>query len=202
MVQTKHQLAKKCRKIGTCARAGDLTSKIHAVLDTNGLPVHLASRPVKRMTIGCVRFCSTRCSHKQCCSRIVDTTQTGSGSLPDSRELGRTFRRNEIGRTQSALVLYLYRARNLIEPFFNKISNVGVLRLDMTSSQPTIWRSSDSRQSEFGCVLMSPRPGFAKPEFIRKSKNRIYSPTSTTILPEFIPGSIAAWACSIVSRLK
>jgi len=121
VVQTKHQLAKKCRKIGTCARAGDLTSKIHAVLDTNGLPVHLASRPVKRMTIGCVRFCSTRCSHKQCCSRIVDTTQTGSGSLPDSRELGRTFRRNEIGRTQSALVLYLYRARNLIERFFNKI---------------------------------------------------------------------------------
>jgi len=29
---------------------------------------------------------------------------------------------------------------------------------DMTSSQPTIWRSSNSHQSEFGCVLMSPRP--------------------------------------------
>ena len=62
------------------------------------------SRPVKRMTIGCVRFCSARCSHKQCCSQIADTTRTGSGSLPDSKELGRTFRRNEIGKTQSALV--------------------------------------------------------------------------------------------------
>jgi hypothetical protein len=28
----------------------------------------------------------------------------------------------------------------------------------MTNSQPTIWRSSNSHQSEFGCVLMSPRP--------------------------------------------
>src|ERR1700730_11171548 len=28
----------------------------------------------------------------------------------------------------------------------------------MTNSQPTIWRSSNSRQSEFGCALMSPRP--------------------------------------------
>src|SRR6202011_5136657 len=26
------------------------------------------------------------------------------------------------------------------------------------NSQPTIWRSSNSHQSEFGCVLMSPRP--------------------------------------------
>jgi len=83
---------------------GGLTSKIHAVVDTNGLPVHLALTPVKRMTIGWVRFCSARCSHKQCCSRIVDTTRTGSGSLPDSKELGRTFRRNEIGKIQSALV--------------------------------------------------------------------------------------------------
>jgi hypothetical protein len=28
----------------------------------------------------------------------------------------------------------------------------------MTNSQPTIWRSSSSHQSEFGCVLTSPRP--------------------------------------------
>jgi hypothetical protein len=28
----------------------------------------------------------------------------------------------------------------------------------MTNSQPTSWRSSSSHQSEFGCVLTSPRP--------------------------------------------
>jgi hypothetical protein len=49
------------------------------------------SRPMKRMTIGCVRFSSARCSHKRCYSRIVDTTRTGSVSLPASKEHGRTF---------------------------------------------------------------------------------------------------------------
>jgi hypothetical protein len=38
----------------------------------------------------------------------------------------------------------LYRAHNLIERFFN--------------SPPTTSPSSNSHQSEFGCVLMSPRP--------------------------------------------
>ena len=66
------------------------------------------SRRVRRMTIGCVPFFSAPCS-----PRNVDTTLTGSGSLPASKEHGRTFRRNEIA--------YLYRARNLIERFFNKI---------------------------------------------------------------------------------
>jgi hypothetical protein len=28
----------------------------------------------------------------------------------------------------------------------------------MTGSQPTIWHSSNSHQSEFGCALMGPRP--------------------------------------------
>ena len=79
------------------------------------------SRPVKRMTIGCVRFCSARYSHKQCCSRIADTTRTGSGSLPDSKELGRTFRRKRNRKDPICFSPYLYRARNLVERFFNKI---------------------------------------------------------------------------------
>jgi transposase len=36
-------------------------------------------------------------------------------------------------------------------------NNVGVSRPDMTNSQPTIWRSSNSHQSEFGYAPMSPR---------------------------------------------
>src|SRR5277367_4649434 len=51
---------------------------------------------------------------------------------------------------------YLYRARNLVERFFNKIKQCR--RVATTNSQLTIWRSSNSHQSEFGCVLMSPRP--------------------------------------------
>jgi hypothetical protein len=55
---------------------GGLTCKIHAVVDTNGLPVHLPLRPVKRTTIGYVRFHSAPCFHKRCCSRIVGMTRT------------------------------------------------------------------------------------------------------------------------------
>jgi hypothetical protein len=83
---------------------GGLTSKIDAVVDTKGLPVHLALTPGEAHDN---RLCSvllSALSHKQCCSRIVDTTRTGSGSLPDSKGLGRTFRQNEIEKTQSALI--------------------------------------------------------------------------------------------------
>ena len=82
---------------------GGLTSKIHAVVDTNGLPVHLALTPGEAHDNDCVRFCSAHCFHKRCCSRIVATTLTGSGSLPASKEHGRTFHRNEIAKTRSAL---------------------------------------------------------------------------------------------------
>ena len=81
---------------------GGLTSKIHAVVDTNGLPVHLALTPARRTITGCVRFSSAPCFRKRCCSRIAATTRTGSGSLLASREHGQTFRRNEIAKTRSA----------------------------------------------------------------------------------------------------
>ena len=63
------------------------------------------SRRVKRMTIGCVRLSSAPCFRKRCCSRIADTTRTGSGSLRAKREHGRTFRQNGTARNQSALAL-------------------------------------------------------------------------------------------------
>jgi transposase len=81
---------------------GGLTSKIHALVDTNGLSVHLPLTPGERRDN---RLCSVflaPCFNKRCYSRIVDTTRTGSGSLPSSKEHGRTFRRNEIAKTQSA----------------------------------------------------------------------------------------------------
>ena len=56
-----------------------------------------------------------------CCSQIVDTTRIGSGSSLASMARGQTFPRNEIAKTLSASARCLYRARNLIERFFNKI---------------------------------------------------------------------------------
>jgi transposase len=85
---------------------GGLTSKIHAVVDTNGLPVHLALTPG-----ACVRLSSAPCFHKRCCSRIVGTTRTGSGNLPASKGRGPTFRRNAIAKTRSASArIYIARA--------------------------------------------------------------------------------------------
>ena len=84
---------------------GGLTSKIHVVADTYGLPVHLArSRLVRRTTIGCVRSFSAHCFQRRCYSRIEDTTRTGSGSLLASKGRGRTFRRNAIAKLLSASV--------------------------------------------------------------------------------------------------
>ena len=56
------------------------------------------------------------------------------------------------------LSAHLYRARNLVERFFNRIKQCQRIATRYTNSRPTIWPSSNSYQSEFGCVLMRPRP--------------------------------------------
>ena len=81
---------------------GGLTSKIHAVVDTNGLPVHLALTPGEAHDN---RLCSVLLGAllpQRCYSRIVDTTRTGLGSLFVSKERGLTFHRNEIAKLPSA----------------------------------------------------------------------------------------------------
>jgi transposase len=49
---------------------------------------------------------------------------------------------------------YLYRDRNLVERFFNKIRQCP----DTTSSPPTTSLSSSSPASAYGCAFMSARP--------------------------------------------
>ena len=73
------------------------------------------SRQVRRMTIGCVRLFSAPCFRKGCYSRIADTglarRQGAWANIPPKRN-----RKDPI-----CFSPYLYRARNLIERFFNKI---------------------------------------------------------------------------------
>jgi transposase len=80
-----------------------------------------SSRPVRLMTIDCVRSSSAPCFHKRYYSQIADMMRTGSGSLPVSKEHRQTFRRNEIAKTRSASARICIELRNLIERFFNKI---------------------------------------------------------------------------------
>jgi hypothetical protein len=79
------------------------------------------SRQAKRTTIGCVRLCSARCFRKRCCSRIVDTTRIGSGSLLDRKGHGQNIPPKRNRKDPIRFSPYLYRARNLVERFFNKI---------------------------------------------------------------------------------
>jgi hypothetical protein len=61
---------------------GSLTSKIHAVVDSNGLPVRLALSPGEVNDVRLARNCSLVRSPGQCCLPTVAMTPTGSESLP------------------------------------------------------------------------------------------------------------------------
>ena len=100
---------------------GGLTSKIHAVVDTNGLPVHLALTPVEAHDN---RLCSVLLS-----ALLPQTILLGDRGYDADwiRELARQQgawanippKRNR--KDPICFSPYLYRARNLIERFFNKI---------------------------------------------------------------------------------
>jgi transposase len=81
---------------------GGLTSKIHAVVDTNGLPVHLALTPGEAHDN---RLCSVLLSALLPQTMLLADRGYDADwiRVPAGKEHGRTFRRNEIGKTQSAL---------------------------------------------------------------------------------------------------
>jgi hypothetical protein len=95
--------------------------------------------------------------HKRCCLQIGDTMQIGSGSLPISKEHGQTFRRNETVNIRSALARICIAHAIWSNDSSTRSNSVDVSRSDTTNSRQTIWRSLSLHQSEFGCVLMSPR---------------------------------------------
>jgi len=89
---------------------GGLTSKIHAVVDTHGLPVRLA---LKHTTTGSLTNCCRACGYDADWIRAF-TAQKGSlANIPP-----------RCNRTEPICFSpYLYRARNLVERFFNKIKH-------------------------------------------------------------------------------
>ena len=81
---------------------GGLTSKIHAVVDTNGLPVHLALTPGEAHDN---RLCSVLLSALLPQTMLLADRGYDANwirELPASKEPGQTFRRNEIAKTRSA----------------------------------------------------------------------------------------------------
>ena len=99
---------------------GGLTSKIHAVVDTNGLPVHLALTPGEAhvpavfgspQRLACPNDVARRSRLDADWIRKLARQQGAWANIPPKRN-----RKDPI-----CFSPYLYRARNLIERFFNKI---------------------------------------------------------------------------------
>ena len=99
---------------------GGLTSKIHAVVDTNGLPVHLALTPGEAYVpavfgspqrLACPNDVARRSRLDADWIRKLARQQGAWANIPPKRN-----RKDPI-----CFSPYLYRARNLIERFFNKI---------------------------------------------------------------------------------
>ena len=81
----------------------------------------LHSRRVRRTIIACARFFSAHYIQRPWYSRIVDTTRIGSGSLARQRGAWANIPPKRNRKDPICFSPYLYRARNLIERFFNKI---------------------------------------------------------------------------------
>ena len=137
---------------------GGLTSKIHAVVDTNGLPVRLA------LTAGQAhdnRLADKLLSRLKSGSMLLaDRGYDANGSEPllGGRARWPIFRLDAIAANRSAS------ARISIEPAIwssgssTRSSTVAGSQYAMTSWQRTTSLSSSLRQSGCGCALMSPRP--------------------------------------------
>jgi transposase len=152
-------LGQQSRSYGSLARRPH--EQDSRVVDTNGLPVHLALTPGEA-------------HDNRLCSVLLGALLPQTILLADRAYDADWIR--ELARQQGAWAKIppkpnrkdpicfspcLYRARNLINGSSTRSSNVGASQPDMTNSRLTIWRSSNSHQSEFGCVLRSPRPSCA-----------------------------------------
>jgi transposase len=143
---------------GSVARRFD--SKIHAIVDSNGLPVQLA------LTAG-------EAHDNRLAGKLLSRLKAGTMRLADRgydadwiRDLARIGvwanippRSNR--KEPICFSPYLYRARNLVERFFNKIKQYRrvATRYDKLAATP----SSNSRRSGYGCALMSTRPSVMGP---------------------------------------
>ena len=132
---------------------GGLTSKIHAVVDTNGLPVRLA------LTAG-------EAHDNRLAGKLPSRLQSGTMLLADrldqsscspAQRPGRISHRKEIGQRRYASVRISTVRAIWLNGSSIRSNSVGASRRATINSLPTTWPSSSSRQYGSGCALMSPR---------------------------------------------
>jgi transposase len=143
---------------------GGLTSKIHAVVDTNGLPVRLALTAGEAHDNRLAGKLLSRLKSEQCCSPTVAMTPIGSGRLFASMAPGRISHRKETGQRRYASVRIFTGLATWLSGSSTKSSTIGVSQLATTSSRLTISHSSSLHPYGYGCALMSPRPSLHRNE--------------------------------------
>jgi transposase len=137
---------------------GELTSKIHVVVDGNGLPVQLG-------------LTGSQAHDNRLCSALLRRLPRRARLLADRGYDADWIRAYVSERGAWANIPpkrnrkypicfspYLYRDRNLVERFFNTIKQCRRIATRTTNSPPITSPSSSSPASAYGCAFMSPRP--------------------------------------------
>jgi transposase len=146
---------------------GGLTSKIHALVDANGLPVRLA------LTAG-------EAHDNRLAGKLLSRLKSGTMLLADRgydadwirclvRQHGAwaNIPPKRIGQRRYASVRIFTGLATWSSGFSTRSSTVGVWQPATTSSRPTILHSSSLRPYACGCALMSPRPSTTLADFER-----------------------------------
>src|ERR1700760_4982467 len=137
---------------------GGLTSKIHAVVDSNGLPVRLALSPGEAHDV-------------RLAGKLLSRLKFGSMLLADRGYDADWIRELAMKKGSWANIPpksnrsdpicfspYLYVLATRSSGSSTGSSNVVVWRRATTDWPPTTLPSFNSRRSGYGCALMSPRP--------------------------------------------
>jgi transposase len=144
---------------------GGLTSKIHALVDTNGLPVRLAltageahdnrlaGRLLSRLRSGAMLL-----AHRGYDADWIRTLATQKGAWANIPQ--RSNRNDPI-----CFSPYLYRARNRVERFFNKIKHCRRVATRYDKLAANYLAFVQLAQSGCGSALMSPRTNTTLADF-------------------------------------
>src|SRR5215813_2015303 len=137
---------------------GGLTSKIHALVDTNGLPVRLAPTAGEAHDNRLAGKLLSRLKSRTMLLADRGYDADWIRALAIKRAPGPTSHRGAIATSRSASARIAIALGTWSSASSTRSSTAAGLQRATTSSPRTTLPSFNSRRSGYGCVLMSPRP--------------------------------------------
>src|SRR3954465_5709563 len=137
---------------------GGLTSKIHALVDTNGLPVRLALTAGEAHDNRLAGKLLSRLKSKTMLLADRGYDADWIRALAAKKALGPTFHHGAIAATRSASARISIALGTWSSDSSTRSSTVAWSQRAMTSSRPITSHSSSLHPYAYGCALMSPRP--------------------------------------------